>query len=323
MANDMTDLSEVRLVRTDGDSWDITESVGATALSVAAARAAETARPDALIRDEYAYLLTASAGPAWAQMASGDDEWLSDDADGRRLHEMARDYQAVRTHYFDGYFNAAVGTGIRQVVILAAGLDSRAYRLNWPAGTTVFEIDQPKVLSYKTSTLDAHGATPKSRRVPVPVDLRDDWPAALIAAGFDATQPTAWLAEGLLPYLPGDAQDRLFDLVTAHSAAGSQIAVEAFNLHPTQYSQEKRAARRDRTAQLRERLGLDLDVDTLMYTDDTRADAAQWLAEHGWRVAAVPSAEEMTRLGRQATEDLVEEAIDSVFVHARLEGDAR
>ena len=319
----MTDLSEVRLARTDGDSWDITESVGATALGVAAARAAETARSDALIRDDYAYLLAASAGPAWAQMASGGDDWLSDDEHGRRLHEMARNYQAVRTHYFDGYFNAAVRAGIRQVVILAAGLDSRAYRLDWPAGTTVFEIDQPKVLGYKTSTLDAHGAVPKARRVPVAVDLRDDWTAALIGAGFDPAQPTAWLAEGLLPYLPGDAQDRLFDLVTAHSAAGSQIAVEAFNLHPSQYSAEKRAARRERTAHLRERLGLDLDVDTLIYTDDTRTDAAEWLAEHGWRVDAVPSAEEMTRLGRPATEDLVEEAMDSVFLHARLDGERR
>ncbi len=319
----MTDLSDVRLVRTDGDSLDITESVGATALGVAAARAAETARPDALIRDDYAYLLTASAGPAWAQMASADDEWLGDDEQARRQHEMARNYQAVRTHYFDGYFDAAVRAGIRQVVILAAGLDSRAYRLDWPAGTTVFEIDQPKVLGYKTSTLDAHGALPKARRVPVAVDLRDDWPAALLAAGFDPAQPTAWLAEGLLPYLPGDAQDRLFDLATAHSAEGSRIAVEAFNLHPSQYSSEKRAVRRERTAQLRERLGLDLDVDTLMYTDDSRADAAEWLAEHGWRVDAVPSAEEMTRLGRQVTEDLVEEAMDSGFVHARLEGGAR
>jgi len=318
----MTDLSE-RRIRMDGDSWDITESVGATALGVAAARAAETARPDALIRDDYAYLLTSSAGPAWAQMASADYAWLGDDEDGRRMHEMARDYQAVRTHYFDGYFTAAVRTGIRQVVILAAGLDSRAYRLDWPAGTTVFEIDQPKVLGYKTSTLDAHGAVAKSRRVPVAVDLRDDWPAALITAGFDPTQPTAWLAEGLLPYLPGDAQDRLFELVTEHSATGSEIAVEAFNLHPSQYSAEKRAVRRERTAQLRERLGLDLDVDTLMYTDDARADAAEWLAGHGWRVDAVPSADEMTRLGRPATEDLVEEAMDSVFVHARLEGDAR
>lgn len=319
----MTDLSEVRLVRTDGDSWDITESVGATALGVAAARAAETARPDALIRDEYAYLLTSSAGPAWAQMAGGDDTWLGDDEDARRLNEMARNYQAVRTHYFDGYFNAAARTGIRQVVILAAGLDSRAYRLDWPAGTTVFEIDQPKVLGYKTSTLDAHGAVAKSRRVPVPVDLRDDWPAALIDAGFEPTRPTAWLAEGLLPYLPADAQDRLFDMVTRLSAADSQIAVEAFNPHPSQYSAEKRAARRERTAQMRERLGLDIDVDTLMYTDDTRADAGEWLAGHGWQVDSVPSAVEMTRLGRQATEDLVEEAMDSVLLRARLEGDAR
>jgi len=319
----MTDVSDVRLVRTDGDSWDITESVGATALGVAAARAAETARPDPLIRDEYAYLLTSSAGPAWAQMASGDDEWLRDDEDARRQHELARDYQAVRTHYFDTYFNAAARTGIRQVVILAAGLDSRAYRLDWPAGTTVFEIDQPKVLGYKTATLDAHGAVAKSRRVAVAVDLRDDWPAALIAAGFDPTQPTAWLAEGLLPYLPADAQDRLFGMVTEHSATGSEIAVEAFHLDPAQYSDEKRAARRERTAQLRERLGLELDVDTLMYTDDVRADAADWLADNGWRVDSVPSADEMTRLGRPATEDLVEEAIDSVFVHARLEGETR
>jgi methyltransferase (TIGR00027 family) len=319
----MTDLSEVRLVRTDGDSWDITESVGATALGVAAARAAETARPNALIRDEYAYLLTASAGPGWAQMASGDDDWLRDDERARQLHDMARDYQAVRTHYFDAYFKAAVRAGIRQVVILAAGLDSRAYRLDWSAGTTVFEIDQPKVLEYKTSTLDAHGAVPKARRVPVAVDLRDDWPSALITAGFDPTQPTAWLAEGLLPYLPGDAQDRLFDLVTEHSATGSMLAVEAFNLHPSQYSEDKRAARRERTAQLRERLGLNLDVDTLMYTDDSRSDAAEWLSEHGWVVDAVPSAEEMTRLGRSATEDLVEEAMDSVLLHARLEGDPR
>src|SRR4029077_3791630 len=125
---------------------------------------------------------------AWAQMASADTAWLGDDEDALRLHDMARDYQAVRTYYFDGYFKAAVRTGIRQVVILAAGLDSRAYRLDWPAGTTVFEIDQPKVLDSKTSTLEAHGAVARARRVPVAVDLRDDWPAALIAAGFDPSQ---------------------------------------------------------------------------------------------------------------------------------------
>ncbi len=323
MANEMTDLGEVRSIRTAGDSWDITESVGATALGVAASRAVETARIDPLIRDEFAYLLVSSAGPAWAQLASSDMDWLSDDNEGRRTHEMSRDYQAVRTHYFDDYFKAVMRAGIRQVVILAAGLDSRAYRLDWPAGTTVFEIDQPKVLEYKTSTLDAHGAIAKARRVPVAVDLRDDWPAALIAAGFDPGQPTAWLAEGLLPYLPADAQDRLFELATAHSAAGSQIAVEAFSLDPSQRTNEQRIVWRERTARMRGRLGLDVDVDTLTYTDDDRADAGQWLTDHGWHVEAVPSDQEMIRLGRPVPGDMAEMTFSSVLLRACLEGPIR
>lgn len=316
MAYDMTDLHEITSIRSEGDSWEITESVGATALGVAAARAVETARHDALIRDEFAYLLVASAGPAWARMASDDTEWLADDEDGRRLHEMSRDYQAVRTHYFDDFFHAAMRAGIRQVVILAAGLDSRAYRLGWPAGTTVFEIDQPKVLDYKTSTLDAHGAVSKSRRIPVAVDLRDDWPAALTGAGFDATQPTAWLAEGLLPYLPPDAQDRLFELITAHSAAGSWIAVEAFSMDLSSQSEADRIARRERTARMRERFGVDIDVDTLTYADVGRADAAGWLADHGWHVDAVPSEHEMTRLGRPVPDYEAEEISSSVLLRA-------
>ena len=319
MAYEMTDLREVASIRTDGDSWDITESVGATALGVAAARAVETARPDPLIRDQFAYLLVSTAGPTWAQMASSDLGWLEDDEDGRLLHEMSRDYQAVRTHYFDDYFHAAMRDGIRQVVILAAGLDSRAYRLNWPAGTTVFEIDQPKVLQYKTSTLDAHGAVPTAQRIPVAIDLRDDWPAALIAAGLDSTQPTAWLAEGLLPYLPPDAQDRLFELVTAHSAAGSHIAVEAFSMDLSDESEQQRMARRERTARMRERSGVDIDVDTLTYADAGRMDAAHWLAEHGWRVDAVPSEAEMTRLGRPTPDYQAEEISSSVLLRAHLE----
>jgi len=323
MAYEMTDLHDATSIRTDGDSWDITESVGATALGVAAARAVETARDDALIRDDYAYLLVASAGPQWAQMASSDPDWLADDDEFRALHEMSRDYQAVRTHYFDDYFHAAMRAGIRQVVVLAAGLDSRAYRLDWPAGTTVFEIDQPKVLAYKTSTLDAHGAQPQARRVPVAVDLRDDWPAALADAGFDASQPTAWLAEGLLPYLPPDAQDRLFDLVTAHSAAGSRIAVESFSMDLSEQAEQDRIARRERTARMRDRTGIDIDVDTLTYADGDRADAAAWLAEHGWRVDAVPSEVEMTRLGRPAPDYEAEEIASSVLLNAELAEETR
>lgn len=312
----MTDLHDVTSTRTEGDSWEITESVGATALGVAAARAAETARPDALIRDDFAYLLVASAGPQWAQMASSDPDWLADDEEFRRLHEMSRDYQAVRTHYFDDYFRAAMRAGIRQVVILAAGLDSRAYRLDWPAGTTVFEIDQPKVLEYKTSTLDAHGALPRAQRIAVGVDLRDDWPAALTAAGFDAGKPTAWLAEGLLPYLPADAQDRLFEMVTAHSEAGSMIAVEAFSMDLSEQADSDRIARRERTARIRARSGIDIDVDTLTYADADRADAADWLADHGWRVDVVPSEVEMTRLGRPVPDYEAEEISSSALLRA-------
>ncbi|HEV7852641.1 MAG TPA: class I SAM-dependent methyltransferase [Mycobacterium sp.] len=319
----MTDLHEAPSSRTEGDSWEITESVGATALGVAAARAVETARDDALIRDEFAYLLVATAGPQWAQMASSDPEWIAEDEEFRALHEMSRDYQAVRTHYFDDFFHAAMRAGIRQVVILAAGLDSRAYRLQWPAGTTVFEIDQPKVLEYKTSTLDAHGAQPRARRVPVAVDLRNDWPAALADAGFDAAAPTAWLAEGLLPYLPAEAQDRLFQLVTAHSAAGSRIAVEAFSMDLTAQADHQRIARRERSARMRELSGIDIDVDTLTYADGNRADAAGWLADHGWRVDAVPSEVEMTRLGRPAPDYDAEEIASSVLLRAELSGEAR
>lgn len=225
----MTELDDVSSLpssrRTAGDTWAITESVGATALGVAAARAVETAATNPLIRDEFAKVLVSSAGTAWARLADADLAWLDGDQLGRRVHRVACDYQAVRTHFFDEYFGAAVDAGVRQVVILAAGLDARAYRLNWPAGTVVYEIDQPSVLEYKAGILQSHGAVPTARRHAVAVDLRDDWPAALIAAGFDGTQPTAWLAEGLLPYLPGDAADRLFDMVTALSAPGSQVAV--------------------------------------------------------------------------------------------------
>jgi methyltransferase (TIGR00027 family) len=313
----MTDLSEAGSVRTDGDSWDITESVGATALSVAAARAVETATAEPLIRDEFAYLLVSTAGQPWERLASPGFEWIGDDQHGRRAHRLACDYQAVRTHFFDSYFADAVAAGIRQMVILAAGLDSRAYRLDWPAGTTVYEIDQPQVVRYKTATLESAGAAPKATRRTVPVDLRGDWPAALSAAGFDRSQPTAWLAEGLLPYLPAEAQDRLFDTLTELSAPGSQVAVEAFNLGSGD-PERRRAARRRRFERMRERLGLDINVETLTYQEQDRADAAEWLTAHGWQVSEVSNAAEMARLGRPIPADLAEEAFTTRLLRAQL-----
>src|SRR6202012_3931457 len=257
-----------------------------------------------------------TAGPSWARFA-GSTEWIDDDDHGLRAHRLAVDYQAVRTHYFDAYFAEAAGAGIRQVVILAAGLDSRAFRLDWPAGTTVYEIDQPQVVHYKTTTLEAAGAAPTADRRPVQFDLRDDWAAALTAAGFDPGQPTAWLAEGLLPYLPAEAQDRLFEILTGLSAPGSRAAVEAFRVGAAD-NEARRIARRARFDRIRERLGLDINVETLTYQESDRADAPEWLTEHGWHVASVGNADEMARLGRPIPADLANEAFTTKLLRADL-----
>ncbi|MEE6135882.1 class I SAM-dependent methyltransferase [Mycobacterium sp. 050128] len=296
--------------RTAGDSWAITELVGATALGVAAARAAETAGSNPLIRDDFARKLVSPAGPAWARLTDPELAWLDGDEQGQRGHRLGIDYQAVRTHFFDEYFADATRDGIRQVVILAAGLDSRAYRLDWPVETAVYEIDQPQVLEYKGKILESH--VPTASRRTVAVDLRDDWPAALTAAGFDRTQPTAWLAEGLLPYLPSDAQDRLFEMFTALSVPGSQVAIEVFGVNASSNT--------NRWQRMRDRLGLDVNVQALTFHEPDRSDAAEWLTDHGWQVNVVNNREEMARLGRAVPEDLADDAVRSALLRARFAG---
>jgi methyltransferase (TIGR00027 family) len=287
-------------LRSHDDSWDITESVGATALLVAAARAGETERDNPLISDPYARPLVAGAGDGFWNISS-DPAFAAKiaeaDAETIALFEHMGSYQAVRTHFFDAFFAEASDAGIRQVVILASGLDSRAYRLPWPAGTTVYEIDQPKVLEYKAQTLAELGVTPTATHHAIPVDLRYDWPAALRDAGFDPSQPTAWLAEGLLMYLPGEAQDRLFELVTDLSAPGSRIAAETAGRQGDERRREEMRARFERiTAQLG--IGETLDIAQLIYDDPDRADVAAWLDAHGWTARDTSSREAMQRLGR-------------------------
>jgi methyltransferase (TIGR00027 family) len=287
-------------LRTHDDTWDIKTSVGSTAVMVAAARAFETDQPDPLIRDPYAKLLVTNAGAAvlWEAMldpaVSAKVEAL--DAETAAVMRHMRAYQAVRTNFFDTYFAGAVSDGIRQVVILASGLDSRAYRLDWPAGTTVYEIDQPQVLAYKSTTLAESGARPAADRREVAIDLRQDWPAALRAAGFDPAAPTAWLAEGLLMYLPAEAQDRLFTQIGELSPAGSRIAAET----AASQADERREQMRERFRKVSEQLGLaeTVDVGELMYRDQNRAALAAWLNEHGWRAEAQSSGDEMRRMGR-------------------------
>jgi methyltransferase (TIGR00027 family) len=308
-------------LRTDDDTWDIATSVGSTAVMVAAARAAETDRDNPLIRDPFAKVLVAGAGTGvWEYLA--DDEFVAKvadtDAEVAAIFEHMGSYQAVRTHFFDRFFADAAAAGLRQIVILASGLDSRAYRLPWPAGTTVFEIDQPKVLEYKAATLADNGATPSARRNEVPIDLRLDWPKALREAGFDADVPTAWLAEGLLMYLPSDAQDRLFEQITELSAEGSRIAVETVGVH----ADERREQMRERFERIAARFGMaeTLDLQGLMYEDPDRADVAQWLGAHGWRSAAVTSQAEMRRLGRLVELADTDEDSFATFVTAQKTG---
>jgi methyltransferase (TIGR00027 family) len=302
------------MARTADDSWDIATSVGATAVMVALARAAETASADPLIRDQFAEPLVAT--PELEGVREQVAAWWAedDDPDSTVDSQQMIDYQAVRTHFFDEYFTDAVAGGIRQVVILAAGLDSRAYRLDWPAGTVVYEIDLPKVLEYKSETLAGHGATPIADRRAVAVDLRHDWPQALRDAGFDASAPTAWLAEGLLPFLPAAAQEALFANIDALSGPGSRVAVENFGV-----DQAKRQEAEERWANLkakREARGQDTSFNPfdLWFEDGDRPDCGDWFGGHGWTTRIISAREEAVRLGREPVSD--ERPFANTFVTA-------
>lgn len=274
------------MARTDNDTWDLASSVGATATMVAAARAIATAADDALINDPFAEPLVRAVGvDFFTKLASGELRVEDLDVDHASVG-MARmtDNMAVRTKFFDEFFQDAAAEGIRQAVILASGLDSRAYRLDWPAGTTVYEIDQPEVIEFKTRTLTEFGAEPTADRRTVAVDLRFDWPSALIAAGFDPSRPTAWSAEGLLGYLPPEAQDKLLDTITELSAVGSRVAVESSpSISPE--DSEKAMERMQEAAQQWRNHGFELDFGDLIYMGD-RNEASAYLAERGWQISS-------------------------------------
>ena len=271
--------------RAHDDNWDLASSVGATATMVAAGRAMATKDPRGLINDPFAEPLVRAVGvDFFTRLASGELNPAEVDDNGEGGMQRMRDMMAVRTRFFDDFFIEATNRGIRQAVILASGLDARAYRLHWPAGTTVYEIDQPAVIEFKTATLADLGASPTADRRSVAIDLRHDWPTALRGAGLDPTQPTAWSAEGLLPFLPPEAQDALLDNITMLSAAGSQLATE--NVPDSSRAVPLMA---DRMRQATERWrdhGFDVEMTDLWYGGD-RNDVVDYLGGHGWTVAAI------------------------------------
>ncbi|WP_319435414.1 class I SAM-dependent methyltransferase [Mycobacterium sp. RTGN5] len=273
------------MTRTDNDTWDLASSVGATATLVAAARAAASRETEPLIDDPFAEPLVRAVGiDFFTKMALGDLPTANDQS-AMGVTRMT-DNMAVRTKFFDEFFLGAAAAGVRQVVILASGLDSRAYRLDWPAGMVVFEIDQPEVIAFKTQTLADQGAVPTCDRRTVAMDLRNDWASALREAGFDPQAPTAWSAEGLLGYLPPEAQDRLLDTVTDLSAPGSQIAIDSAPPSNPEETEESREKMETISAQWREN-GFDLDFASLVYLGE-RNEASDYLGGHGWEVSSSP-----------------------------------
>ncbi|MGV9677327.1 class I SAM-dependent methyltransferase [Nocardia sp. NPDC003482] len=290
-------------MRTEGDTWDIVSSVGATALGVAAARALESEQPDALIRDDFAARFVTASGH------EGMTRWLHEDSD-RVESKLASTMIGLRSRFFDEHFRAAAADGVRQAVILAAGLDARAYRLDWPAGTTVFELDQPKVLEFKARVLDEHDAVPAARRHAIAIDLREDWPAALLDSGFDPGAPTAWTAEGLLPYLPGAAQEALFERVERLSAPGSRLALDSMSdLRDLDRMAEFQAE------QLRGTPMAELDLRELFYTDD-RSAPETWFGARGWTADSLTVRELSARYGRALPE--IPEVYETMFLGARF-----
>ncbi|HZC51806.1 MAG TPA: class I SAM-dependent methyltransferase, partial [Mycobacterium sp.] len=281
--------------RSDGDSWGPAHSVGATATMVAASRAVASQGPDALLDDPLADPLVRAVGlDPFVRIIDGELDFEDDPLFNRKAR---REQIAVRTRFFDDFFTRATKDGVRQAVILASGLDTRAYRLPWPAGTVVYEIDQPQVIAFKTDTLAGLGAGPTTERRAVGIDLRDDWPAALRESGFDVGRPTAWSAEGLLPYLPPEAQDRLFDSITALSAPGSRLATEHVP-DPNAFSDE----RLQRISERWQRFGFNLNAADLFYRGE-RSVVVDYLTTHGWQVTARPAKELYARNGFEFPHD--------------------
>lgn len=272
-------------MRFEGDTWDIVSSVGRTALGVATFRAIENERSDRIMRDDYARMFVEAAGDRHFIEVLADPDSLG-----------ARNFMPLmmgpRTKFFDDFFESATRAGAKQAVILAAGLDARAYRLDWPAGTTVYEIDQPAVLEFKDKVLSENAAKPTAQRRTVAVDLRDDWPAALQANGFDPTMPSSWSAEGLLSFLPGAAQDALFERIDALSVPGSQIAAHAMP-SGTDFAKLREAAEK-----FFDRNPFGDQEPTDLWYDDAHADPVQWLGERGWTVQARSTMDLVTSYGR-------------------------
>lgn len=263
------------MTRADDDTWDPATGVGTTATFGAVARAVGTNK--GLINDPFAEQLVRAAGVDYFTGLI-EDQRYADDAGGSPVVTGLINLLAAHARFVDDYLAEAGRAGIRQVVILASGMDTRPYRLWWPRGTTVYEIDQPEVVAFKTEVLRGLGAELTANRRAIGIDLRQDWLDGLRRVGFDADQRTVWVAENLLVgYLPPDAQNRLLETLTSASAAGSRLAADHMPTWTPSQLEEGRAF-----IDIWRQHGLDVDLAALTYPGEYRY-VPQYLASRGWQ----------------------------------------
>ncbi|OBF59324.1 SAM-dependent methyltransferase [Mycobacterium sp. 852002-50816_SCH5313054-b] len=270
-------------------SWNPATGDGLATTFDAVVRAVATNK--GLFDDPFAERLVRAAGVDYFTRAIEDERYAADGG-GNPITTGLMDVQAAYGKFSDEFLADAGRAGIRQVVILGSGLDTRPYRLWWPRGTTVYEIDRPEVLDFKSEVLRGLDARPTTHRRAIGVDLRHDWPVALRRAGFDAAAPTVWIAEQLLVgYLPPDAQHRLLQDVTRASAPGSRFTAD----HMATWTPARQAAGQAFVDSWR-RHGLDVDLASLMYPGEYRY-VPEYLAAHGWETAERNIVELCTTLG--------------------------
>jgi methyltransferase (TIGR00027 family) len=231
------------------------DAIGRTAFAVAALRAVEHCNPHGLFTDPYAAHFLHAAEAVLGPQELGQD-----------FAALMGTQAVVRTRFFDDQLLAASGKDCRQVVLVASGMDSRPWRLSWPAGTELFDVDQEPVLLFKNEVMDQRAGSAAAIRHTVAVDLREDWAPALRAAGFADDRPTAWLVEGVLYSLDQTAADHLLTALTRLSAPGSTLAFDHFEVGPS-----LRAAT--------DRIGPHL---TRLWQPGP-GDPGAWLDRHGWR----------------------------------------
>lgn len=255
--------------------------VGLTAIGVAAIRAAESVRPDRLFDDPFAAGFARAAGD-W-RPSTGAPATEEQARSRRRLTSWI----TVRTRFLDEVVLNACAGKCRQVVILGAGLDSRAFRLVWPEGTRLWELDLAQVVEFKEQVLRAEEWRPRCERIAVPVDLSGDWGAPLQSAGFDAGAPVAWVAEGLLAYLSAAVRDALVARAAGLSVTGSRMGL---TLAASDRLGAWRTAHPDGTADRGDYVAL--------WRSTAPADPVGWLAAHGWQAALYDVAERSGAYGR-------------------------